>query len=176
MVITLIGYRGCGKTSVARLLAERMEWDWVDADVKIAEAAGKSIRAIFASEGEPGFRARERTVMHQLLDSDKLIVAAGGGAILIAATRSQMRTSGPVIWLKASPETLAARIENDDKSDSTRPSLTGKSIGEEVAEVLAERTELYEEAATITIDTESKTIEEVVDEIEHQFSQQQLTN
>ena len=153
-----------------------MEWDWVDADVKIAEAAGKSIRAIFASEGEPGFRARERTVMHQLLDSDKLIVAAGGGAILIAATRSQMRTSGPVIWLKASPETLAARIENDDKSDSTRPSLTGKSIGEEVAEVLAERTELYEEAATITIDTESKTIEEVVDEIEHQFSQQQLTN
>ncbi|MCA9014200.1 MAG: AAA family ATPase, partial [Planctomycetaceae bacterium] len=96
-VITLIGYRGSGKSSVAEPLAERLGFSWIDADDEIERVAGKSIATIFAEEGEPRFRQVEREVMQDLLGRDKLIIAAGGGAILNAETRREMREAGPVI-------------------------------------------------------------------------------
>ena len=89
-VMTLIGYRGSGKSSVAAPLAERHGFNWLDADDEIERVAGKSIAQIFADEGESHFRQIEREVMQNLLQRDKLIIAAGGGAILNAETRREM--------------------------------------------------------------------------------------
>src|SRR4030042_1459888 len=81
MILTLIGYRGTGKTTVARLLAERLGWDWIDADDEIERRAGKSIAAIFADDGEPAFRDLEASVVAELSRWRRSIVALGGGAV-----------------------------------------------------------------------------------------------
>ncbi len=78
MILTLIGYRATGKTTLARLLAERLGWDWVDGDVEIERQAGKSIARIFADDGEPVFRDVEAQVIAELCRGDRLVLAAGG--------------------------------------------------------------------------------------------------
>lgn len=165
MTITLIGYRGSGKSSVAPLLAEALGWDWCDADHEIESQAGCSIRQIFESEGEAGFRSRETEVLNQLLARPRSVIAAGGGAILADINRQRMQTAGPVVWLQANPETLAARIAGDQTSASRRPSLTSKSAVEEVTDVLHARTPLYEAAATMTVNADQRSPQEIVDEI-----------
>ena len=96
MIVTLIGYRGTGKTSVAPPLAARLGFDVIDADAEIERRAGRTIRAIFADEGEAGFRARERDVMAEYLAKSRLVIAAGGGAVLNADTRTAMQQARPV--------------------------------------------------------------------------------
>jgi len=165
MTITLVGYRGCGKSSVAPLLAERLGYTCADSDAEIERRAGLSIAEIFATEQEAGFRQRESAVLCDLLTQPDLIVAAGGGAILSAENRQRMRTAGPVIWLTAPADVLASRISQDDASASMRPSLTGRSITEEVAEVLAARKDLYAAAATHQVDASQHTPAEIVEQI-----------
>ncbi len=164
MRITLIGYRGCGKSTLAPLLARRMNCGWVDADVVIEQQAGCTIKEIFAREGEPGFRQREAAVLAELLRRDPLVIAAGGGAILNAQTRQLMRAAGPVIWLQAPLETLAARIAGDATTAERRPNLAGGGTAE-IAQMLAFREPLYRETATLTLDTGSRPPAELVDEI-----------
>lgn len=161
MVITLIGYRGCGKSSVAPELAGRLGWSWTDSDPLIEQRAGCSIREIFESEGEAGFRLRESQVLAELLAGDRLVLAAGGGAILAADNRERMRAAGPVVWLQASAATLAGRIAADITSAQRRPSLTGQSITDEVAGVLAVREPLYRQAATLIVDAEGATPQQI---------------
>ncbi len=93
------------------------------------------------------------------------MIAAGGGAILAEINRQRMQTAGPVIWLQAHPETLAARIAGDQTSASRRPSLTSKSAVEEVTDVLHARTPLYEAAATLTVNADKRSPQEIVGEI-----------
>src|SRR5262249_32412287 len=145
MVITLIGYRGSGKSSVAAPLAARLGWDWCDADQKIEEAAGCTIREIFARHGEPHFRELERQVMAQLLAHDRLVIAAGGGAILDESTRALLCTAGPVIWLRASVDTLHARIAADATTVGRRPALTSRPGPDEISQLLTQREPLYRE-------------------------------
>ncbi|MFH1300082.1 MAG: shikimate kinase [Planctomycetota bacterium] len=165
-VMTLIGYRGSGKSSVAAPLAERHGFNWLDADDEIERVAGKSIAQIFADEGESHFRQIEREVMQNLLQRDKLIIAAGGGAILNAETRREMRDAGPVIWLKASVAALEQRISQDATTTSRRPALTASaSPREEIQNLLDQRDPVYRECATITVETDSKTVSQIVDEI-----------
>src|SRR5258707_9539355 len=109
MLITLIGYRGTGKSTLAPRLASKLNFDWVDADVELENSTGRSIREIFATDGEAEFRRLERELIVQLLKRDRLIIAAGGGAILNEATRSDLHNAGPVVWLQASVETIARR-------------------------------------------------------------------
>src|SRR4051794_28059143 len=113
MLITLIGYRGTGKSTVAPRLASRLSFSWADADVELENQTGRSIREIFATDGEPEFRRLEREVLMQLLKRDRLVLAAGGGAILNEQTRQDFRDAGPVVWLQASVETIARRILRD---------------------------------------------------------------
>lgn len=155
MVITLIGYRGCGKSSVAPRLAKRLGWDWADCDHEIEKRCGVSIREIFQHEGEAGFRSRESEVLEDLLSRPQLVLASGGGAILAKCNRQKMRAAGPVVWLNASVETLAGRLSVDGHSNQNRPSLTGKPIHEEIAEVLTVREPLYRETATLIMDVEN---------------------
>ncbi len=165
MVITLIGYRGSGKTVVAEPLARRLGWSWIDADVVIERQAGRSIREIFERDGEAGFRRMERAVIRELLLGTQLVIAAGGGAILDGDTRRDLRAAGPVIWLAASVETLLERIEGDCTTPERRPGLTGQAPRDEVASVLAERLPWYQECATVSVATDNQTIEQVVDQI-----------
>ena len=176
MVITLIGYRGSGKTAVAAPLAQRLGWSWVDADVEIESRAGRSIREIFAAEGETGFRVLERQVIQDLLQRGNLVIAAGGGAILNSDTRQELRAAGPVVWLTASVETLVNRIVSDQTTQQRRPSLTGQTPRDEVANVLAERLPLYQECATLTVDTEDQTVEQVVERIQRSVEDMFLEN
>ena len=91
MILTLIGYRATGKTTLARLLAERLGWDWIDADAEIERRAGKAIARIFAEEGEPAFRDLEAQAIADLCRRDRLVLAAGGGAPLRPESRRAMR-------------------------------------------------------------------------------------
>lgn len=154
MVITLIGYRGCGKSSVAPRLAKRLGWDWADCDIEIEKRCGASVRDIFQHEGEAGFRTRESEVLEDLLSQPQLVLASGGGSILAKGNRQKMRAAGPVVWLQASIKTLARRLSGDGHANQNRPSLTGKPIHEEIADVLAVREPLYRETASLIVDVE----------------------
>jgi shikimate kinase len=165
MMITLIGYRGCGKTTVAPRVAQQLGWRWVDSDAVIEQQEGCSIQKIFAVDGEKGFRERETAVLKTLLTDKNVIVAAGGGAVLAEVSRHRMQAAGPVVWLTASPQTLAARISHDETTEARRPSLTGQSVGVEIREVLAVRFPIYQDAATHVIDTEARTLDEIVGQV-----------
>lgn len=165
MVITLIGYRGSGKSTVARPLAERLGWNWVDADAVIEQQAGQTIREMFATQGEPAFRELERTVMAELLSREQLVIAAGGGAILNPETRRLMAAAGPVIWLQAGITTLQSRIQEDVTTAARRPNLTAQGVTAEIAQVLAVREPLYRACATLTLETDSTPIPDLVNQI-----------
>src|SRR2546423_6519152 len=96
--IFLIGYRGTGKSSVARELAARLKYDCVDADEVIEREAGKTIAAIFADEGEAAFRDWESKVVAALSRKRQTVVALGGGAVLRDENRRAIRAAGPVVW------------------------------------------------------------------------------
>ncbi|MFN9971168.1 MAG: shikimate kinase, partial [Phycisphaerae bacterium] len=105
---------------------------------------------------------RESQVLSELLAQDRIILAAGGGAILSEDNRRGMKAAGPVVWLRAAPAVLSSRFVQDARSAGQRPSLTGRSAGDEVADVLAVREPIYRNAATIVVDVDSKTPVEVV--------------
>ncbi len=165
MIVTLIGYRGSGKSTVAPRLAARLGWDWIDADVELERRAGRSIREIFESGGEGEFRRWERETLVDLLRRDRLVLAAGGGAVLNAETRSDLRAAGPVVWLQAAAETLAQRMESDPISGSRRPKLTAAGGLEEIRNLLAAREPHYRDTATLAISTENRTAEDIVEDI-----------
>lgn len=164
MIISLIGYRGSGKSRLGEHLAAQLGWPFVDADVYLEQQAGRAIRAIFESEGEPGFRRRERDTLVELLDRPQLVLAAGGGAILNAETRRDLSAAGPVIWLQAPAEVLYNRMTADPTTGERRPNLLGGGL-EEVEALLARREPLYRETASLAIDTAGRTVEELVHEI-----------
>ncbi|QDT00108.1 shikimate kinase [Adhaeretor mobilis] len=163
--LALVGYRGTGKTTVAQYLARTLSWDWVDADVEIELAAGKSIAAIFADDGEKAFRDLEVEVVEQLLDRKDTIVALGGGAVLREETRKKLRTVQATVWLKASVETIEGRIFGDETTAGRRPNLTNAGGRNEIVTLLAERTPIYTECATLEVDTDSKAPAEIAEAI-----------
>lgn len=161
----LIGYRGSGKSTVARLVAERLGWVAVDSDDLIESKAGKSIAAIFAEDGEPAFRDLEEEVVESLCQRVETVIALGGGAVLRESTRTRIKTAGPVVYLIASAATLAERIASDTTTASRRPSLTGVGAAEEVERLLAIREPTYRECATVAINVDGRSPEAIADEI-----------
>lgn len=165
MVITLIGFRGVGKSSVGPQLASRLGWGCVDADVEIAARAGKSIPEIFAQDGEPVFRRWEADVLYDLLHRDRLVIAAGGGAVMNELTRRVMRESGPVVWLQASLETIWSRIGAGLVSGGGRPALTQHDPRTEVELLVQRREPVYAETASLIVSTDGRTVTAIVDDI-----------
>jgi shikimate kinase len=163
--IFLIGYRGTGKSTVARYLAGRLRYDSIDADEEIERRAGKSIAAIFAEDGEASFRDLESRLVVEMARVPRTIVALGGGAVLRETNRTAIRAAGPVVWLTAPVDVIVARLAADPATAGRRPNLTKTGGREEVEALLAERTPLYRECATLTVDTNGKTCAQVADEI-----------
>jgi shikimate kinase len=166
--IHLIGYRGTGKSAVAQLLAARLGWDWVDADVELELRAGKSIAAIFADDGEGAFRDLESAVLAELVRHERRVLATGGGVVLRAENRELLRSGAIVVWLKARPETILRRLSDDWTTVSRRPNLTTGGL-EEIRAMLSQRTPLYRECADLEVDTDEKTLAEVAAEILREF-------
>lgn len=164
MTIALIGYRGTGKTTVACLLAQRLGWEWVDADVEIERRAGRTIQQIFAADGEPAFRDWEEAVVGELAARENTVLALGGGAVLREANRVAI-SQLTVVWLSAVPETIYSRIAADTKTAAQRPNLTTQGGLPEIQRLLAQREPLYRDCADYIVDTEGKSPAQVADEI-----------
>ncbi|HEX5472612.1 MAG TPA: shikimate kinase [Lacipirellulaceae bacterium] len=167
--IFLIGYRGTGKTSVARELADRINYDWVDADDVVERQSGKTIAAIFADEGEEAFRDWETRAVMVLCGKRQTVVALGGGAVLREENRQAICGAGLVVWLTASVDTIVARLYADATTMSRRPNLTSVGGRAEIEAVLASREPLYRQCANLVVDTEGKTAAEVADDIATNF-------
>lgn len=166
MHIYLMGYRGSGKSTVGQRLADRLGLPVVDTDAVIESAAGKSIREIFAGEGEDGFRQREQAAVAQVgARVAPCVIALGGGAILRPSNQQIIQRTGHVVWLTGSPAALLARIQADATTGSRRPSLSGSSDYDEIVEILAARSPIYQRLANLTVDTDGRTPEEIVVDI-----------
>jgi shikimate kinase len=163
--IFLIGYRGTGKTTIARLLAERLACDWIDADDEIERRAGKPICEIFTHDGEQAFRDLEANVVAELCRWRRSVVALGGGAVLREENRTAIRLAGTVIWLTATVDSLARRLAADEATPSRRPNLTKSGGLTEIETLLATREPIYRACATLEVDTEEKTPTQIVEEI-----------
>ena len=154
MILTLIGYRATGKSTVAKPLAERLGWSWIDADVELERRAGRTIRAIFDTGGEPEFRRLERETLIDLLKHDRLVIAAGGGAVLNPETRQDFKDAGPVVWLKASVDTIEQRLYGDETTAERRPNLTSTGGREEIERLLGQREPIYSDTASLVVETD----------------------
>ncbi len=165
MNLALIGYRGTGKSHVARLLAHQLKWPLVDADIYVEKQAEKSIADIFAEVGEPGFRDLETQALQAITKQNNHVLSLGGGVILREENRQQIADRCFTVWLTASPEEIARRLSGDASTQARRPSLTGKSVLEEIKEVLAARIPLYQQCANLTVDTQDKSPQEVAQAI-----------
>jgi shikimate kinase len=151
--LTLIGYRGSGKSSLAARLAERLGCRWVDADDRLEQELGSSIASLIGTRGEPFFRDREADLLARLLAEEPGVLATGGGVVLRAGNRLLLRERGrPVIWLTAPAAVLRGRLAADPATATRRPPLTGGDPLDEVAAALAEREPLYREIADAVID------------------------
>ena len=168
-LIFLIGPRGSGKSTVARLLAERLGWAWHDADTVLEERAGRTIREIFAVESEEGFRIREVQTLAELSRLQNAVVATGGGVILKPENRALLRT-GYVVWLTAAPEILHERMQADAATSQRRPPLAQGGL-EEVRDILKRREPLYRESAHFTVETTNLIPDHVVGCIVKQLSE-----
>ena len=165
MNIVLIGFRGTGKSTVGKHLANRLERDFIDSDKYIEDSTGKTIKHIFEEDGEEGFRKMEADVIAKLSGMDNKIVAVGGGAILKKDNVSNLKDNGFLVLLEATPEIIHNRITQDEKTTQQRPSLTDKKPLDEIKHLLEQREHPYKNAADHTINTSHTSIETIVDEI-----------
>ncbi|MCO6455437.1 MAG: shikimate kinase [Pirellulaceae bacterium] len=164
MNVYLIGYRGSGKSSLARRLGERLQWSWRDADELLEAEAGKSIARIFAEQGEGAFRDLESQVIARLAGTDRCVVALGGGAVLRDENCRAIQP-GIVVWLRASVDTLAERISQDPTTAERRPNLTSGGGRQEIQRLLDLRTPRYQAVADFAVTTDGKPLENIADEV-----------
>lgn len=156
--IFLTGFMGCGKTSVGRVLAERLGWAFVDLDQVIVDEAGASIKEIFAEKGEPAFRELESRMLVKIAMRPSQVVSTGGGVVINRGNRAVMREYGSIVNLTASVEEIAARV----CGDSERPLLADDASTRRIGSMLESREQFYADA-DLRIDTTGKTVEAVAD-------------
>ncbi len=150
MNIVLIGLMGSGKTTLGRLVAHSLGFDFVDTDHLIIESAGKSIPEIFASEGEAGFRQRETAALQSLIGRQRHVIATGGGIVTQPANLSILKQLGCVVWLSADTSVLHQRTAYSHD----RPLLREGDPAAKLRALYEERAPLYEQACDIKITTD----------------------
>ena len=157
--IVLVGVPGAGKTTVGKLLAKNMGIDFFDSDQVIESRAGKSVSDIFTQDGEPAFRKLEHDVIVELLDSNNVVLALGGGSLGNDETRAKVKDA-TTVWLVAGLAQAVDRVG----MNRNRPLLLGNVRGQ-LADLMAAREPFYKEVAAIAVDTSKLNPSEVVTEI-----------
>jgi len=158
--LILTGFMGSGKSSVGRVLAERLACPFVDLDAEIVATAGRSINDIFAHDGEPAFRSLESASLEQVLGGGRSVIAAGGGVVMADANRSKMRDRGLVVNLVVSLPQVLRRLHGA----ADRPLFAGSDAANSVKLLMDSREQFYADA-DIRIDTDGKSVEDVAAEI-----------
>lgn len=159
--ILLVGMMGAGKTTVGRLLASRLGWRYVDSDEEVEAATGHTVRELFEEGGEQAFRPLESEALAAAVSGgEPVVVGVAGGAVLDPGNRDLLRRSGTVVWLRATPETLARRIVRPYVSEHSsghradhRPLLEHDPEGV-LRRLSTERRALYEEVADVVVDVD----------------------
>ena len=157
--VVLVGPMGSGKSHVGRLLAARLGLAFVDVDARVEADAGMPIPAIFAGEGEVGFRERECAALAAVLALDGQVVATGGGAVLSAANRAAMRDAGRVVYLHVEAAEQLRRLAGD----TGRPLLAVPDRAQRLARLQAQREPLYREVADLVVETSLRAPEAIAE-------------
>jgi 3-dehydroquinate synthase/shikimate kinase/3-dehydroquinate synthase len=156
MVAVLVGFMGAGKTTVGHILAERLGQPFVDSDVLIEQRQGRSVRDIFAAEGETYFRELEHTTVAELVRGEETVIALGGGAVEDPRTRAVLRNAR-VIYLRVGYDEAMSRVQGDEY----RPMLHRPGLDE----LYQNRLPVYEDLSVLTIDTDGRRPDAVAREI-----------
>lgn len=157
--IVLIGFMGSGKSSIGRLIAARLGFQFVDTDAVIVKRAGMEIAELFEKEGEERFRELETTALSSLAHLRRCVIATGGGVILRERNRELLRALGFVVLLTASEEVIFERVSRNTK----RPLLQTANPRETLTRLLAERGPLYTAAAHWSLDTSARSHAQAAD-------------
>ncbi len=160
-VLILVGMMGSGKSTIGHLLARRLGARFVDCDRLLEERSGVSVATIFELEGEAGFRKREAALIDELTQQDNLVLATGGGAVILDENRARMHERGLVIYLEASLEELLRRLH----SDRSRPLLQSANKAQRIAELLAARAPLYRQCAHLCFSSSASSPKQLVHRI-----------
>jgi len=161
MNVVLVGYRGTGKTTIGRILKEKLKKNFISMDEEIIKKTNMQIPEIISKYGWDYFRDIESEVSEYVSKLDNYIIDTGGGVVIRQQNIEALKKNGKIILLTADIKTIAERI----KKDKERPALKGKSSTDEIEEVLKEREEKYINAADYIIDTTKKSPEEISKEI-----------
>jgi len=160
--IILIGPMGSGKTTIGRRLSRSLNLVFFDADLEIIDKTGVSIDHIFDVEGEKGFRVRESDALKKLCNMPNIVLATGGGAVILKENRELMKKSRSVVYLSSSVDQILRRTAKA----KTRPLLEkSNNRRKTITDILEARGPLYEEVASLTISTNGKKLNEIIDEI-----------
>jgi len=153
---------GAGKSSVGKLLADRLGRPFFDVDAWIEDEEGMSIATIFQTRGEAAFRDLEADVLASFLaNPNASVLSVGGGAVTESRNRSAMSGLERVVWLRATDATLASRVGAGDE----RPLLAGKDAATELARLSQDRTPMYSEVADVIVDVDDLSLDDVVDRV-----------
>lgn len=163
--IYIVGFMGTGKSVVGKLLAKRLDLEFLDLDSSIEKKEGRKIKEIFDEEGEAYFRKIEKQAVQEASKKERLVVACGGGVVLDKGNMDTLKKTGRLVCLLSRPEIILSRC----KSNCDRPLLNVKDPQTEIKKLLAMRQPFYAEAE-ISIDTSDLSVEEVVREIERKIS------
>jgi shikimate kinase len=159
--VFLVGPMGSGKTAVGRYLARLLDLTFHDSDAEIERRTGVDIPFIFEKEGESGFRQREREAIEFLTAMDHIVLATGGGAVLLPENRQRLGERGCVVYLETSVSQQVERV----KQGRTRPLLSNVDTGSKLAQLMAERTPLYRGIADVIVSTDGRKVRSVADDI-----------
>jgi len=163
--IVLVGFMGCGKSSVGRELAKLLELKYLDTDMAIEEKSGMKISDIFAQHGEKYFRDLESSMCVELSKENNLLVSTGGGIVLRKENIENLKKSGVIFLLRATAETTFERISH--KKD--RPLLQVPNPMEKIKELLEAREEFYKGAADFEIITDNRSVADIAQEIKEKY-------
>lgn len=168
--IFLIGPMGAGKSTVGRLVAEKLGYQFVDSDHEIEARTGASIPMIFDIEGESGFRDREEQMIEELSLRKRVVLATGGGVVEREVNRQCLRSRGFVVYLKSPVESLIQRTRHD----RNRPLLQKDDPEKVLAELMERREPWYVEMADLTVETQQMSVHKVVKQIVDSLEAQQV--
>ena len=162
--LALIGFMGTGKSSIGRILAAQLGFDFIDTDALIEERTGKSVTEIFAQNGEPAFRKIERSLVKELGGKTGMVISTGGGLAANAENLNALKETALVICLWAAPETIWERVRHQ----THRPLLRDPNPLAKIRSLLAAREPFYKQA-DVLINTDLRPMREVAQQVLHHF-------